>query len=63
MNATHTQVSVRLSDLTAAGVLLRRVEGEIADDWRYHDFPDEALEDIKALAKALRSLFGVDSPA
>lgn len=48
-------------DVARARRVLRRVEKEIAADWRYHDYDREAVDDIKALAKALRGVLGPDT--
>ena len=56
------QITVSARDLVHAEKVLTRIEKEIEADWRYHDFPREALDDIKALAGALRKLLGPEEP-
>jgi hypothetical protein len=65
--ARRAQVHVTLTPcdtvLAKARGQLRTVERELAADWRYHDWPQEAVATIRRLAKSLRAIVGPDAPA
>jgi len=61
-DGVYVQIIVRPVDVDRARRVLSRVEGEIKKDWRYADFPYEALNDIKALVEALRGVLGSEEP-
>lgn len=62
MDGARVQITVRPVDVDRARRVLSRVEGEIEKDWRYADFPYEALNDIKALVEALHGVLGSEEP-
>jgi hypothetical protein len=62
MSTDDPYVQLTACPLTRARRVLYRIEGEIEKNWRYADFPHEALGEIKLLAETLREILGPEAP-